>query len=114
VQVGYKLAATRRDGYAEVVKPTPLTLDDLRSHIDRLDAALVYLLAERYSCTDEIGRLKKHEHLPPLDAEREERQKARLRAIAGDAGVDADTVIGIFDTITATVKERHQRTIESD
>lgn len=97
-----------------MVKPTPLTIDDLRSHIDRLDAALVYLLAERYAWTDEIGRLKKHAQLPPLDAEREERQKTRLRAIADDAGVDAETVIEIFETITATVKERHRHMIDSD
>ena len=30
----------------------------LRASIDNLDAALVHLLAERFKCTEQVGRLK--------------------------------------------------------
>ena len=32
-------------------------LQRLRGSIDNLDAALVHLLAERFKCTQEVGRL---------------------------------------------------------
>lgn len=36
----------------------------LRASIDNLDAALVHLLAERFRCTEEVGRLKARAGLP--------------------------------------------------
>ncbi|MCQ4082866.1 chorismate mutase [Streptomyces sp. RB6PN25] len=60
----------------------------LRASIDNLDAALVHLLAERFKCTQAVGRLKAVHELPPADPAREIAQIARLRRLAEDAHLD--------------------------
>jgi chorismate mutase len=63
-------------------------LDDMRSSIDNIDAALVHLLAERFKCTQRVGRLKAAHELPPSDPAREARQIERLRALAVESDLD--------------------------
>ncbi|MGJ9412719.1 chorismate mutase [Aeromicrobium sp. CF4.19] len=63
-------------------------LESMRSSIDNIDAALVHLLAERFKCTQRVGRLKAEHNLPPADPEREGRQIARLRSLALDVDLD--------------------------
>src|SRR3546814_14236523 len=53
---------------------TDETLAQFRQSIDNIDAALVFLLAERFRITKAVGRYKAIEGLPPADPEREERQ----------------------------------------
>ncbi|MCY4259617.1 MAG: chorismate mutase [Rhodobacteraceae bacterium] len=68
-------------------------LEHLRSHrasIDRLDAILVYTLAERFSHTQDIGRIKAEHNLPSSDPEREAQQVARLNDLARAAGLDQE------------------------
>ena len=67
---------------------TRAELEDIRSSIDNIDAALVHLLAERFKYTKRVGRLKADHHLPPADPERESRQIERLRSLAIDADLD--------------------------
>ena len=47
------------------VPEVPAELARLRSSIDNIDAALVHLLAERFKCTQQVGRLKAEQRLPP-------------------------------------------------
>ncbi|MEH3032494.1 MAG: chorismate mutase [Aeromicrobium erythreum] len=63
-------------------------LEDIRSSIDNIDAALVHVLAERFKYTQRVGRLKAAHDLPPADPAREARQIERLRALAADADLD--------------------------
>ena len=63
-------------------------LAEHRAAIDRLDAILVYTLAERFSRTQAVGRLKAEHDLPPSDPMREEQQIARLERLAQEAGLD--------------------------
>lgn len=63
-------------------------LEDMRSSIDNIDAALVHLLAERFKCTQRVGRLKAAHELPPSDPDREARQIERLRALAVESDLD--------------------------
>ena len=63
-------------------------LEEIRASIDNIDAALVHLLAERFRCTKKVGVLKARLDLPPADPDREDRQVARLRALAEEAGLD--------------------------
>jgi chorismate mutase len=66
----------------------PAELKLLRASIDNIDAALIYLLAERFKFTQQVGALKAAYGLPPADPEREETQIARLRGLAVSAGLD--------------------------
>ena len=63
-------------------------LADHRDSIDRLDAVLIYTLAERFAHTQAVGRLKAAHDLPPSDKTREAAQIARLEALAADSGLD--------------------------
>ncbi|MFA7567678.1 MAG: chorismate mutase [Alkalispirochaeta sp.] len=82
-------------------------LTALREEIDRLDAALVYILGQRFACTERIGCIKQQRDLPAYDGEREAAQKERLNSLAEDAGLSPSVVTAVFETIMATVKERH-------
>ena len=57
-------------------------LQTLRSSIDNIDAALVFMLAERFRCTKQVGVLKAEHGMPASDPSREEQQTARLRRLA--------------------------------
>lgn len=59
-----------------------------RESIDRLDAVLVYTLAERFKHTQAVGQLKAEHDLPPADPSREEQQIERLQRLASDADLD--------------------------
>jgi chorismate mutase len=61
-----------------------------RESIDNIDAALVFMLAERFKITQAVGRYKATAGLPPADPGREARQVERLRKLAGDAHLDPE------------------------
>ena len=61
-----------------------------RKSIDNIDAALIHILAERFRITQAVGRYKAKHTLPPADPAREERQIARLRALAQQAQLDPE------------------------
>lgn len=63
-------------------------LEECRSSIDNIDAALIHLLAERFKITKRVGQHKATAGFAPADPDREAVQVARLRALAQDAGLD--------------------------
>ena len=58
------------------------TLLRLRATIDNIDAALIFVLAERFRATKQVGELKADHGMPASDPSREEQQVARLRRLA--------------------------------
>ena len=69
---------------------TDETLHSYRESIDNIDAALVFLLAERFKVTQAVGHYKATAGLPPADPGREARQIERLRTLARSANLDPD------------------------
>ena len=69
---------------------TDATLAAYRDSIDNIDAALVFMLAERFKITQAVGRYKASAGLPPADPGREAQQVARLRALAESAKLDPE------------------------
>ena len=85
-------------------------LHSLRSSIDNIDAALVFMLAERFRCTQRGGELKARKGLPPSDPDREARQVKRLRNLAVEAKLDPDFAEKFLAFVVKEVI-RHHRTI---
>ena len=87
---------------------TPEELTKLRDSIDNIDAALIYLLAERFKCTQQVGRLKAHLGLPPADKAREAQQVARLRALAEGAKLDPEFAEKFLAFVVREVIQHHE------
>ena len=84
------------------------TLTRLRSSIDNIDAALMYLLAERFKATKQVGQLKAEHGMPPSDPAREEQQVARLRSLAEQADLDPAFAEKWFNFVVAEVIRHHE------
>lgn len=87
----------------------PAELTRLRQSIDNIDAALVYMLAERFKVTKRVGELKAVAGLPASDPERERVQIARLRELATESHLDPDLAEKFLNFIIAEVIHHHER-----
>ena len=83
-------------------------LRDHRAAIDRLDAILVYTLAERFKQTQAVGRLKADHNLPPSDPAREANQMARLEQLSIQADLDPDLAKKFLTFIIQEVIRHHE------
>ena len=88
---------------------TDAILESYRSSIDNIDAALIYMLAERFKVTQKVGQHKAETGLAPADPERESRQIARLRALAKEAKLDPEFSEKFLRFIIDEVIRHHQR-----
>ena len=84
-------------------------LHDHRDAIDRLDAILVYTLAERFKQTQSVGRLKAEHNLPPSDPAREANQMARLEQLSKEADLDPDLAKKFLTFIISEVIRHHEK-----
>ena len=92
------------DAHAELLR--------LRGTIDNIDAALIYMLAERFRATQQVGILKAEHAMPPSDPAREEQQVARLRALAETAHLDPEFAEKWFNFVVAEVIRHHTEAAE--
>lgn len=83
-------------------------LNELRRSIDNFDAALIHILAERFHCTQAVGRLKAEFDMPPADPAREKRQVERLRKLAEEADLDSDFAEAVLNFIIKEVIRHHE------
>ncbi|SMC65001.1 chorismate mutase [Primorskyibacter flagellatus] len=84
----------------------------LKSHresIDRLDAILVFTLAERFKHTQAVGVLKAEHDLPPSDPARESQQIERLQDLATQADLDPEFAAKFLNFVIQEVIKHHEQ-----
>ena len=94
-----------------MTNPTVIAANLLKAHrasIDRLDAILVYTLAERFKHTQSVGRLKAEHDLPPSDPAREASQIERLERLAREADLDPDFAAKFLNFVISEVIRHHE------
>lgn len=89
-------------------------LQRLRASIDNIDAALIFMLAERFRCTQQVGVLKAEHRMPASDPAREEQQIARLRRLALEADLDPEFAEKWFNFVVAEVTRHHTAAAAAD
>ncbi|MFE9922886.1 chorismate mutase [Streptomyces sp. NPDC005774] len=99
---------TSSTGTGDVDPAVREELARLRGSIDNIDAAVVHMLAERFKCTQQVGRLKAEHRLPPADPAREARQITRLRTLAENARLDPAFAEKFLNFIIAEVIRHHE------
>jgi chorismate mutase len=90
------------------VKRAQEVLKGHRESIDRLDAILVYTLAERFKQTQAVGRLKAEHDLPPSDPNRESQQIERLEWLSKEADLDPEFARKFLTFIISEVIRHHE------
>jgi chorismate mutase len=86
-----------------------MLLKEHRESIDRLDAILVFTLAERFKHTQAVGVLKAQHDLPPSDPSREAKQIARLESLASEADLDPEFAKKFLNFIIQEVIKHHEQ-----
>ena len=84
-------------------------LKEHRDSIDRLDAIIVYTLAERFAHTQAVGELKSRHALPPSDPVREAKQIIRLEKLATEADLNPDFAKKFLKFIIQEVIQHHKK-----
>ncbi len=85
-----------------------IELRGLRQSIDNIDAAMIYMLAERFRCTKRVGLLKAAQNLSPGDPQREAYQIERLRQLATSADLDPDFAAKYLAFVIREVIRHHE------
>jgi isochorismate pyruvate lyase len=83
----------------------------VRAEIDRLDRELVALLVARAACIDRAIAVKSAEALPARITPRVEEVVGNVRAIATEAGLDADLVEDLWRRIIDWSIAREERVL---
>lgn len=89
--------------------PVPAELLEARKEIDRIDQAMINLLAERFTWTHRVGVVKAAHALQAVDADRESQKLANIRELCQARGVDADLVVELFTRIMEEVVKNHKQ-----
>lgn len=84
-------------------------LKEHRASIDRLDAVLLFTLAERFKHTQAVGRLKAVHDLPASDPNREDAQIARLTRLAEEADLDPEFAKKFLNFVISEVIRHHEQ-----
>ena len=94
---------------SDVITRAATVLREHRESIDRLDAILVYTLAERFKHTQAVGRLKAAHDLPPSDPSREAAQIERLERLAAEADLDPEFAKKFLAFVISEVIRHHEQ-----
>ena len=84
-------------------------LTNFRRSIDNLDAALIYIMSERFRITRSVGKLKAEHNLPASDPDREAELIARLRQLAIESDLDPDFTESFLNFVIREVVRQHEQ-----
>ncbi len=84
------------------------TIEELRAEIDRIDTAIVDLIANRQACAGQMARLKYAQGLPIRDAGRRHQVLERAFDRAVEQGVDPKAVQQVMELLVAMSEERQR------
>jgi chorismate mutase len=90
------------------IAPDVARIEQLRRSIDTVDDSIVRLLAQRFSYTEEVGKLKAHAGFEPQDPERERLQSERLCRLAAESGLDPVIAQKYLQFVVTEAKKRHR------
>lgn len=76
-----------------------MELKEIREHLDRLDIALVTILAERQSLIPKVAEYKKENNLERYQPNREKEIFEKKRELAKSMNLDPDLVEDLFKRI---------------
>lgn len=91
------------------LESVPAELQSLREQIDRLDHALVLLLANRFALTGRVGQLKAEAGLQACDPAREQDKLDVVRALCQEHGLDESLMAEILELVMREVVKNHER-----
>ena len=92
---------------------TQKQLKEYRDSIDNIDAAMIFLLSERFKITHKVGVLKSENTLLPADKSREAQQVSRLRKLSKEADLDPEFTEKMLNFIIAEVISNHEKIRDS-
>lgn len=85
-----------------------MALDNLRCQIDEIDERIIDLVAQRFTLTREVGRVKIEQKLDPVDVTREESQLRRFRDLARQQTLNPELIAAIYRLIIDEVVRNHR------
>ncbi len=109
-----KLRARSQERLRSLTDITPMTLDDLRRDIDRVDEVLVRLLNERARCVCEIGRLKKELNIEVYQPDREKEVLRHVRDVACEGPLGPDAIGRLFERIIDEARTLERRVVHNE
>ena len=84
------------------------TLEELRGEIERIDAAIIDLIARRQDCASRVAHFKYTDRLPVRDERRRQAVLDHAFDRAVERGVDASAVQRVFELLIAMSEERQR------
>ena len=81
--------------------PNMETMSDVRAQVDRIDAELIALIAQRFECMDAAARIKQ-ERQSVRDEARKAEVLANIKRMAAKADIPVPTMAAIWELLVET------------
>jgi chorismate mutase len=90
----------------------PMTIEEVRAEVTRIDEEIIHLIAQRQRLAGTIAAIKQKERIPVHDNQRKNAVLAYVMRHAQDNHVDPEPVKTIFETLIAMNEKEQRATLE--
>ena len=90
----------------------PMTLEETRAEITRLDEEIIELIAERQALGKKIAAIKHRDGIPVHDHQRKSDVLAYVMQVAKEKHIDPVPIKTIFETLIAMNEKQQRETLE--